>query len=88
MGKTVVRQGDLPALIAELQDLGATGIRRSPARFNGKVGVTWREDDVLPASEAKYRADLRAQLPLYIVSWTVAVLFVLVMVVLAVFRGS
>lgn len=81
MGRKEVPQEDLPALLSELEEKGATKVRRSPARFDGIVEVTWEDS---PQDVALRKAELKAWRGVAIVSFFVALVVAAVLAILMV----
>jgi hypothetical protein len=79
MGRREVHQRDLPALLTELEDLGATDIKRSPARFDGVVVVRWKD---APLERELRKAELQGWKSAMVVSALIALLIVGIMVFL------
>lgn len=87
MGREIVPQQGLQDLLDELQGRGATNVRRLPARFDGSVEVTWDEPgDAL--REEEYREDLRAYVPVYLLSGLFLLLVGLVFAVITFLTGG
>lgn len=81
MGRKEVPQKDLPALLSDLEEKGAKKIRRSPARFDGTVEVTW---DDSPQDVALRKAELKAWRGVAVVSVFVALVVAAVLAILMV----
>ena len=81
MGRRRVSQKDVSMVLAELKDLVAVRVRRSPARFDGSVEVRW-EDTALERQQRK--EDLRAWRLPFVVS-SIGLLVVLATLILSLF---
>ena len=79
MGRREVLQRDLPALLDELKEMGATGIHRSPARFDGLVEVRWEDS---PLERQQRKADLQAWRLPFVVSFVIVLVMVATFVLL------
>ncbi len=71
MGRREVSQRDLPALLADLEQQGATKVQRSPARFDGMVEVRWEDS---PIERQQRQALLRGWRQLTVISILAAIL--------------
>ena len=80
MSRKRVRQKKVPALLAELEERGATEVRRHPPRLDGTVLVTWRE----PGSLSEEGADTSEPSP-FVPAFIMSVVFAVL--VLAVVMG-
>jgi hypothetical protein len=85
MGRQRLPQRDAPEFLARLEQSGAQGIRRAPARLDGTVEVTWEDS----AEEVqRYREDLEAWKLVYVVSGASLVLVVLAILLVSLFGGG
>ncbi len=71
MGRREVSQRDLPALLADLEQQGATKVQRSPARFDGMGEVRWEDS---PIERQQRQALLRGWRQLTVISILAAIL--------------
>ncbi|HSG08895.1 MAG TPA: hypothetical protein VLA36_11100 [Longimicrobiales bacterium] len=86
MSRKRVLQKDLPALLAELEERGATGLRRHPPHMDGKVLVTWREPGA-PTHEGEITGEMTGFVPTFVFSVGFVALVIAVVVGLLLSRA-
>jgi len=88
MGRTKVRQRDLPVLLLELRDKGASKVSRRPAQFDGSVEVTWDDPESTLITDRDLCTDVRALMPAYILGGAFFLLVVVVYAFIQIFGGG
>lgn len=77
MGSHLVPQRELPGFLSKLEESGRSNIRRSTARFDGMVEVSW---DDSPIEQQQRNALLKGWRQLTVISFLVAVLVAAIIV--------
>ncbi len=80
MGIRLVPQRELQDFLSELEESGRSNVRRSPARFDGMVEVSW---DDSPLERRQREALAKGWRQLTVISVLVAILIVAVIVLTA-----
>ena len=88
MGRGKVPQRQLRAFLSELEEKGAGNVRRLPPRFDGSIEVTWDDPEAMVLKDNDFKTDLRAWVPVYILSGFFFALVVVVFFFIQVFGGG
>jgi hypothetical protein len=88
MGRGTVPPRHLRAFLSELEEKGARNVRRLPPRFDGSIDVTWDDPEAVVLKDKDFQTDLRAWVPVYILSGFFFVLVVVVFFFIQVFGGG
>ncbi len=88
MGRGKVRLRELPVLVSELEEKGASDIRRRPARFDGWVEITWHEPESSMLRSTDFSADVLPSMPTYVLGGIYVVFVVVVFVIIQAFGGG
>lgn len=78
MPRKKVPQKDVPALLTELGEAGATDIRRSDIDVRGLVTVRWKKSSEEIQQD---KADLRAWIPVYVLTAIFIVIVIVTMLI-------
>ena len=78
MGRRDVPQRELPALLAELEEQGATEVRRAPAGPDGMVEVQWEDS---PLERQQLQAMMRGWKQILVISVMAVVVGIIVAVI-------
>ena len=82
MGRGKVRLRELPVLVSELEEKGASDVRRRPARFDGWVEVTWHEPESSMLKSSDFSTDVLPWIPAYVLGGIYLVFVVVVFVII------
>jgi len=88
MGRGKVPHRQLRAFLSELEEKGARNVRRLPPRFDGSIDVTWDDPEAIVLKDNDFKTDLRAWVPVYILSGFFFALVVVVFFFIQVFGGG